>query len=132
MNIKELQERYSRMETNELIPIAFANADEYTEEAIQVAVTELKKRNVSLEAESTINTANEIKQKNEQKRKEIATQPLSRGKKRLFFFLPGLAYWYIVFTPKEWTQRRKDANRSFYFGLLMWLMVIFMLWLLFR
>ncbi len=135
MNKKELQERYKEIETEELISIALATKEEFTEEAIQAAILELKERGVSLTDASTIAIAKGIKERKEQEETEIETTPLTKIQKIWFTLLPGISYWYIIFNKlgfKERVQRVKDANRCMYFGFALWLSVGLMIWLLMK
>ncbi len=114
---KEIEKQYSGMSDDDLISIAFANDEEFTPESRQLAVAELNKRNVSIEAPKTIETAKEIKAQAEKEKAAIPTTPLTNKQKILFSIFPAWALWYQMLCPKEWVQRRKDANKCFWAGI---------------
>jgi len=132
MNIKELQERYQGMETDELISIAFSNKEEYTQEAIQTASIVLKERGVSLEAESTISIVKENKQEKEKEVEDVGTRSLTETQKIWFTILPKIAFFYILFVSsfqKEKAQRIKDATKCLWWGFALWITIFLIIWL---
>jgi hypothetical protein len=133
MDTKDLEERYRKMATEELVSIAFADIEEYTTQAIRIASDELRRRGISLDAESTIAIAKEARQKIENDEIEIRTKPLSRKQRILFTIFPGFAHWYIMFSalsPKHKTQRIKEANQCIFSGLIFWFVVYLVIYLL--
>src|SRR3989339_171413 len=44
-------------------------------------------------------------------KKEHAEKTLSPQQRRLFTMLPGIAFWYSIFAPEGWDQRKQEAFR---------------------
>lgn len=134
MNKKQLEELYSKAKTEELIYIVYVHNEDYTEEALQAATAELKKRGISPDAESTVAIVKEMREKKEKEEKEIAVKSLTKKQKIWFTIFPGIAWWYtlFVFTNRKKTQRLKDANRCLWLGWALWFVIGLIIWLLIK
>jgi hypothetical protein len=113
-----LQERYATMETKELVKVITLEKDQYTPEAIRAAKAELRNR-----GETNDTVAPILKEAQEEKRildeqlKLIAEKPLSDTQRVLFTILPGIAFYYLIFTPPNWEKRKLEAELCQYRGL---------------
>ena len=65
----------------------------------------------------------------EQKQSIAATemQPLSLKTKVAFIIFPGASIWFNIFSPKDWKQRRRDANKCLLMGLTFWFFVVLLI-----
>ena len=100
-----LQERYATMETKELVKVITLEQDQYTPEAIRAAKAELRNRGETNNTVAPIlNEAQEEKRILDEQLKAIAEKPLSDTQRVLFTILPGIAFYYLIFTPPNWEQ----------------------------
>ena len=113
-----LQERYAAMDTKELVNIITIYKEQYTSEAIRAAEDELRNRGETNETLAPI-----MKETQEEKlildkhQKAIEEQPLSDTQKALFTMLPGIAFYYSIFTPGDWKKLKLEANLCQFLGL---------------
>jgi hypothetical protein len=120
-----LKKVYGEMETEELIRIAFVDHADYKPEAVSIAMAELKKRGISKGQEVTL-TANRILQERQDAEEKDAMKPLSAKEKVLFVVFPVIAFYYMIFVPKVWKQRNKQAFKFYMFGLGAWFLFRFL------
>ena len=122
--LAKLKQTYGKMETEDLIRIAFVDHEDYKPEAVSLATTELKKRGISKQ-EVTL-TAKRVFQERKDAEEKVATKPLSAKEKVLFVVFPVIAFYYMIFVPRAWKQRSKQAFKFYMFGLGAWLLFKFL------
>jgi hypothetical protein len=125
----DLTEVYGRMETEELIRIAFVDHVDYRPEAISIVMAELKKRGIS-KGQTVELTANKILQKRKDAEEKYALKPLSAKEKVLFTMLPAIAFYYMIFIPKTWKQRSKQAFKFHMLGMGAWALFPWLIYVL--
>ncbi|MGV8075066.1 MAG: hypothetical protein AB2L11_10985 [Syntrophobacteraceae bacterium] len=113
-----LQERYAAMETKELIKIITIHKDQYTPEAIRAAKAELRSRGETSETIAPIlKEAQEEERILDEQLKAIKEKDLSDTQRVLFSIFPGIAFYYLIFTPPNWKKRKLEAELCQYRGL---------------
>lgn len=113
-----LQERYATMDTKELVNIITIYKEQHTPEAIRAAEDELRNRGETSETLAPIfKEAQEEKLILDKQLKAIEEKPLSDTQRFLFTILPGIAFYYHIFTPGDWKKRKLEAELCQYRGL---------------
>lgn len=117
---KALLEKYLEMPEEELTEMLTIDESKYKEGIFPLLIEAAKSRGLGANRaeiiKNSISTQEEIKQK-------IVDQPLTSRQRRLFTIFPGLAFWYPLFAPQEWRQRKKEANRCQWVGIRNYLLV---------
>ncbi len=120
-----LAERYATMETKELIKIISIHKSQYTKEAILAAKAELRSRGETNETVVPIlKEAQEEERTQKEQLKAIEEKPLSDIQRTLFSILPGIAFYYLIFTPPNWKKRKLEAEICQYRGLFWYIGVL--------
>ena len=115
MNTKkqELLKRYMEMPEEELSEMFTINKNEYENGIYQLLLEAAKSRGLGIEKKEIIDKVSSLQEKAKEK---IASETLTSKQKKIFTLFPGLAVWYSIFTPKEWKQRQREANRCQWIG----------------
>jgi hypothetical protein len=113
-----LAERYATMETKELVKIVSIHKNQYTPEAIRAAKAELRSRGETNETVVPIlKEAQEEARILDEQLQAIKEKPLSDIQRGLFSIFPGIAFYYLIFTPPDWKKRKLEAEICQYRGL---------------
>ena len=110
----ELPKKYMEMSDEELSEMLSINESEYEDGVYELLLDVAKSRGFGETKEEIIAKASSLQQFFKE---NIASQPLTPKQQMIFTLLPGLAFWYSIFAPKEWRQRLKEAYRCQLIGL---------------
>lgn len=104
-----LLQKYMDMPETELREMLMQPETEYREGIFSSLIEAARSRGLYANKDEITETAAKsaaAKKEAEQKR---AQQPLTPTQRRLFAILPGIAFWYSIFTPEGWERRKKEA-----------------------
>lgn len=124
---EELKKRYRELKTEELIRIAYVDSKDYRPEAIGIAKSELKRRNVT--SDLIANLVTKVQQTKQKHQKLVSTKPLTKGWKAFCLIFPFLAFLIIIFVSKNWIQRKKDAWKWLIYGVILRLGILLLVYL---
>lgn len=105
---KTLFGKYIEMPEEELTEMLAVDESEYREGVFPLLIEAAKSRGLGTNIDEIIKKAISAKKEFEQK---VAVQTLSSRQRRLFTIFPCIAYFYYIFAPAEWQQRKKEAFR---------------------
>lgn len=106
-----LLQKYMDMSEKELREMLMQPETEYREGIFPLLLEAAKSRGLYAnrdEINEDVTKSIAAKKETEQR---LAEKPLSPQQRRLFTILPGIAFWYSVFTPEGWDRRKKEALR---------------------
>jgi len=120
---KILLEKYIEMPENELTEMLMEPESDYKEGIFPLLLEAAKSRGLFAnrdEFNEWVRKSIAFKRETEQK---VADQILSPRQRRFFTIFPGIAFWYSIFAPPGWNQRKKEALRCQLIGLRNYLLV---------
>jgi len=121
---KILLAKYLEMPEEELVEMLMEPESEYREGIYPLLLDAAKSRGLGVGKREIVDKASSLHY--EIKRK-IIEQPLTPKQRKMFTLFPGLAFWYSVFAPHEWEQRKKEALRCQLIGSRNYLLIGFIL-----
>lgn len=115
-----LKKIYSEMPEEELSEMLIVDENEYKNGVYQLLLEAAKLRGWGTEKREISNKSSFIQKETKE---QVASQSLTSKQKKIFTIFPGLAFWYLLFTPKEYKQKQSEANRCQCVGLRNYLIV---------
>jgi len=112
-----LLERYKSMPEEEFVEMLSFDEKGYEKDVYQLLLETAKLRGFGIEKKEIVKKALSLQQKKQEK---ISLQTLSLKQKIIFTIFPIIASYYFIFTPKKWSQRRKEANQCMQKGLIIY------------
>ena len=120
---KTLFEKYLEMPEEELTKMLTEDESLYKEGIYPLLIEAALSRGYGANRDEIIEIINNLISTTKEIEQKVADQTLSTQQRRLFTILPGIAFWYSIFAPPGWNQRKKEALRCQLIGTRNYLLV---------